>query len=154
MVKWPLKNSWRSPRIEHSMRFSHLFFRTPPPWNCNKMMLLKQWMEFMKEKKYYTKIKIHGSIPRSSFRLSVARIDSEISYILFLFTSLPVVISRWNDFPHLIFVFLPQNSFLCKLFPFYTHTFFYYSIIQLFYFGKNFKFRSKTSAHTHTWPQK
>lgn len=116
MVKWPLKNSWRSPRIEHSMRFSHLFFRTPLPWNCNKMMLLKQWMEFMKEKKYYTKIKIHGSIPRSSFRLSVARIDSEISYILFLFTSLPVVISRWNDFPHLIFVFLPQNSFLCKFF--------------------------------------
>lgn len=98
------------------MRFSHLFFRTPLPWNCNKMMLLKQWMEFMKEKKYYTKIKIHGSIPRSSFRLSVARIDSEISYILFLFTSLPVVISRWNDFPHLIFVFLPQNSFLCKFF--------------------------------------
>ena len=133
MVKWPLKNSWRSPRIGHSMRFSHLFFRTPLPWNCNKMMLLKQWMEFMKEKKI-----LHENqdpwkhTPVSSFRLSLARIESEISYILFLFTSLPVVISRWNDFPHLIFVFLPQNSFLCKFFfvsfkkfSFHAHTFFY-----------------------------
>lgn len=148
MVKRPLKNSWRS----RAVRFSHLlccytifFSDATPPWNkwnikkCNKTMLLKTMNGMKETKNYYTKIKIHGSIP-PVFISSVRRAHWVRN--LFILTFLPCDQSMKRNFLHLIFVFLPQNSFLCKFLLF---------LCPLFFFSRkhaeNEEFRPKTSAH-------